>query len=164
MESGISMTLLPALETLPPTWMPSPDSIGSCCLILLHLLCQFGNWLLEVYSFHKKTWRENGSGTEGKSWAEGQRWQKWGEGKLWSGCIVWEKNEYSIELFKRQLQEIDPQVKNTSMCTHNTPPHMHTNWERQKERKRYREGKSNILGHISLEKIIELLWNSYQPA
>lgn len=41
MEAGVSLTLLPALEMLPPTWMLCPDSIGSCCLILLYLALFF---------------------------------------------------------------------------------------------------------------------------
>jgi hypothetical protein len=24
-------------------------------------------------------------------------WQEWREGKLWSGCLAWEKNQFSIK-------------------------------------------------------------------
>lgn len=51
-------------------------------------------FFLESYPFLKRKWKWNESGVEDWLWIVRR---SRGLGKLWSGCIVWEKNTFSIK-------------------------------------------------------------------
>lgn len=51
-------------------------------------------FFLESYPFQKRKWKWNESGVEDWLWIVRR---SRGLGKLWSGCIVWEKNTFSIK-------------------------------------------------------------------
>ena len=99
-EVDVSLTLLPALGTL---FLRLGCLIRFCCkglcLVLLSLLCHI--WLLSLGSLvsSDERWRVDPGVRE-----VGERREKWREeGKLW-GCIVEEKNQFSIKKKKPHFE------------------------------------------------------------
>lgn len=82
-----------------PIGLPYPVLIREFLTFLLSCSVMFSCCLLEAYSFLKGTgW--------GWLWGSGDMevWEERREGKLWSGCIAWEKNLFSIIVFFKHIK------------------------------------------------------------
>lgn len=88
--AGVLLTHLPALETLSLLcrYLAQPWYEGFCLVSLYRVLSclTVASWRLALF------WSENGGGMEGR-WGIQKEWR---EKKPWWGCIVWEKNLFSI--------------------------------------------------------------------
>lgn len=108
MGMGMSLTLLPALETLflilDCLLQPQFEDF---CLVLL--LCPVWLCLLETFFFLKRKQRGSWSRREG-NWREGIG----GMGKLWLECILWEKNLISTATKKNEPFGL---TLNVGMCS-----------------------------------------------
>lgn len=99
--AGVSLIFLPALGTLFLLLgcFVQPRYEGFC-LVALYLVLS----CLAVVSCRPDLfWRGNGRGVDlGREEVVQKSYKKWRKGKLWLGYIVWERNLFSIKIWKKE--------------------------------------------------------------